>query len=596
VSGALLTEWSRLLLGTLARAGVEHVVLSPGSRSTPFAWAALQEEKLHCHSLWDERVAAFFALGQARLSGRPSLLVCTSGTAAANYYPALIEASLSRVPVLVLTADRPFELQHSAAPQTIDQLKLFGDSARAFFELGNPDAAPSALAGVVRNVSHAVHRTRFPDPGPVHLNARARKPLEPSSANDAAAVELRRAVDAWLAQGPSRAAGSTSRGDVTRLAQACADSARGLIVVGPHSAHDSEAPVLLARLAEMTGFPLLCESTSQLRFFASGAPGALRVDAFEWLLRSERLREQLRPDLLISFGAPPTSGAYERFLNAGFDGQRFVVAPHGFPDPHGHASELISASSAEAARAVLESATRRPASLDAARSKFRRAWADANGQAWRAIEHELSQKTASLSEPSAVRSVLEQLPDPCTLVLGNSLPIREVDAYVPCSARRVRVLSQRGANGIDGLISGAAGAASLTREPTILLLGDVSFMHDIGGLAAARESLGPLLIVVIDNGGGRIFEQLPIMAQLEEQPEASRFWLTPPAADLSHAAALYGHRYERLSEASEIGAAMQRAIGTSGTTVLHIVVAESSARETETRVRADLERAPGQRS
>jgi len=593
VSSTLLTEWSRLLLGTLARAGVEHVVLSPGSRSTPFAWAALQEEKLHCHSLWDERVAAFFALGQARLSGRPSLLLCTSGTAAANYYPALIEASLARVPVLVLTADRPFELQHSAAPQTIDQIKLFGDSARAFFELGNPDAAPSALAGVVRNVSHAIHRARFPEPGPVHLNARARKPLEPSTASDVSSVALRRAVDSWLTQGPSVAAGGSSQGDVTRLAQACADNARGLIVVGPHSAYDSQAPLLLARLAETTGFPLLCESTSQLRFFAHDAPGALRIDAFEWLLRCERLREQLRPDLLISFGAPPTSGAYERFLDSEFAGQRFVVAPHGFPDPHGHASELVSASSADAARAALEVSRPRATSVDTARTQFRQAWADANGQAWRAIERELSRKTPSLSEPRAVRSVLEELPDPCTLVLGNSLPIREVDAYVPCSARRVRVLSQRGANGIDGLISGAAGAASLTREPTVLLLGDVSFMHDIGGLAAARESLGSFVIVVIDNGGGRIFEQLPIFAQLEEQPEASRFWLTPPAADLSHAAQLYGHRYERLSEAAEIGAAMQRAIGKSGATLLHIVVDASSARDAELRVRADLELAPG---
>ncbi|HSU38678.1 MAG TPA: thiamine pyrophosphate-binding protein, partial [Polyangiaceae bacterium] len=185
MSPTLLTEWSRLLLGTLARAGVEHVVLSPGSRSTPFAWAALNEPGLRCHSIWDERVAAFFALGQARVTGRPSLLLCTSGTAAANYYPALIEASLSHLPVLVLTADRPFELQHASAPQAIDQIKLFGDSARAFFELGAPDAAPSALQGLVRSVSHAVHRSRNENPGPVHLNARARKPLEPVTPEDA---------------------------------------------------------------------------------------------------------------------------------------------------------------------------------------------------------------------------------------------------------------------------------------------------------------------------------------------------------------------------------------------------------------------------
>jgi 2-succinyl-5-enolpyruvyl-6-hydroxy-3-cyclohexene-1-carboxylate synthase len=272
VSSTLLTEWSRLLLGTLARAGVEQVVLSPGSRSTPFAWAALSEPKLVCHSLWDERVAAFFALGQARLSGRPSLLLCTSGTAAANYFPALLEASLARVPVLVLTADRPFELQHSAAPQTVDQVKLFGDTARAFFELGTPDAHPSALAGVVRSVAHAARRARFPDPGPVHLNARARKPLEPREADDAVSVALENAVDTLLQRGPTEAAVATVHGDVKRLAQACAETPRGLIVVGPLSAYDSEAPAQLARLAEVTGFPLLCEATSQLRFRASPGP------------------------------------------------------------------------------------------------------------------------------------------------------------------------------------------------------------------------------------------------------------------------------------------------------------------------------------
>jgi 2-succinyl-5-enolpyruvyl-6-hydroxy-3-cyclohexene-1-carboxylate synthase len=218
VSAALLSEWSRLLLGSLARAGVEDVVLSPGSRSTPFAWAALNEPAFRCHSVADERVAAFFALGQARVRGRPSLLICTSGTAAANYYPAVIEASLSRLPLLILTADRPFELQHSAAPQAIDQIKLFGEAVRAFFELGTPDAAPSALSGVVRSVAHAAHRTRFPEPGPVHLNARARKPLEPLQAHDAASVALRANVDELLARGPTSAAGATLQGDVTRLA------------------------------------------------------------------------------------------------------------------------------------------------------------------------------------------------------------------------------------------------------------------------------------------------------------------------------------------------------------------------------------------
>jgi 2-succinyl-5-enolpyruvyl-6-hydroxy-3-cyclohexene-1-carboxylate synthase len=580
----LLTEWSRLLLGTLARAGVQQVVLSPGSRSTPFAWAALQEPKMQCHSVWDERVAAFFALGQARLTGRASLLVCTSGTAAAHYYPAIIEASLARLPLLVLTADRPFELQHSSAPQAIDQLKLFGESVRAFFEMGAPDATPSALAGVVRSVSHAVYATRSPEPGPVHLNARARKPLEPLAADDAAAHELRSSVDQLLARGPTLTSIGTLHADVTRMARACAETARGLILVGPHPAYQTEAAPALARLAEVSGYPLLCEATSQLRFRRDLAPGVLRIDAFEWLLRSHGLRDQLRPDLLLSFGATPTSGAYERLLNAGFSGQRFVIAEHGLPDPHGLASELVNASSAQAAHAAVLELERGLLEQEAERETFRHAWSEANRRAWLAVDQELARPTVLLSEARAIRSVLDHLPDPCLLVLGNSLPIREVDAYVPGSSRALSVLSQRGANGIDGLISGAAGAASLAREATVLILGDVSFLHDVGGLAAAREALGPLAIVVIDNGGGRIFEQLPIFEQLRASPEQARFWLTPPHAELSHAAALFGCRYQRVNGDAEIPEAMRLATGERGASIVHIVVDPPSARDSEQRV------------
>ncbi|HYQ47012.1 MAG TPA: 2-succinyl-5-enolpyruvyl-6-hydroxy-3-cyclohexene-1-carboxylic-acid synthase [Polyangiaceae bacterium] len=593
MTATLLTEWSRLLLGTLARAGVEQVVVSPGSRSTPFAWAALNEPKLRCHSVWDERVAAFFALGQARVTGSPSLLICTSGTAAANYYPALIEASLAHLPVLVLTADRPFELQHSSAPQAIDQIKLFGDSARAFFELGAPDPAPSALQGLVRSVAHAVHAAKNGRPGPVHLNARARKPLEPVSADDPVSRALRESVDALLERGPTASTRSALHGDVTRLARACAETARGVIFVGPEPVYRPEAAQALSRLAEITGFPLLCEATSQARFRAEFASGALTIDGFEWLLRSPSLRASLSPDLWLSFGGTPTSGGCERFLGNGFGGQRFVIAEHGFPDPHGLATELISASTASAANDTVRHLQHTRIQQEAERERFRHSWREANRQAWVAVEQELARPAAQLSEACAVREVVEHLPEPCQLVLGNSLPIREIDAYVPSRARPLSILCQRGANGIDGLISGAAGAASVRREATVLLLGDVSFMHDLGGLAVAREAAGPFVIVVIDNGGGRIFEQLPIFGQFAQHSEASRFWLTPPRAELEHAAALFGYRYAKLSERASIPGAVREATSHVGVTVLHIVVEGGSARESEARVRAALEASVG---
>ncbi|HEX3774244.1 MAG TPA: thiamine pyrophosphate-dependent enzyme, partial [Polyangiaceae bacterium] len=467
-----------------------------------------------------------------------------------------------------------------------DQIKLFGDSARAFFEFGAPDPAPSALAGVVRHVAHALHRAQFPDPGPVQLNLRARKPLEPSASLDADSLALHQAVDDLLARGPTRVENPTVHADVTRLADACRDATRGLIVVGPRAACAPEAARALLRLSEVTSFPLLCESASQLRFAPELTRKAARIDGFEWILSHERQRERLRPELVLSFGAPPVSGAYERFL-AGFSGARFVVARHGFADPHGIANELICADDADVADRVCAELERRTPS-HGARAQFTLDWLAANADAWRAVDDELRRETAVLSEPLAVRTVLEHLPDPCTLVLGNSLPIREVDAYAPCASRRVRVLSQRGANGIDGLISGAAGAASLSHEPVLLLLGDVSFMHDLGGLAAARESRAPLIIVVIDNGGGRIFEQLPFAAEFEKDPQLGQFWLTPPHADFAHAAAVFGHQYERLSTVSEIAPALRDAKVRRGASVLHLVVDGSSARAAGARIRAAL--------
>jgi 2-succinyl-5-enolpyruvyl-6-hydroxy-3-cyclohexene-1-carboxylate synthase len=365
-------------------------------------------------------------------------------------------------------------------------------------------------------------------------------------------------------------------------------------MVGPHQ--PNEAAPALARLAEVTGFPLLCEATSQLRFHAEPRGNARLIDGFDWLLRSERLREALRPDLILSFGQTPTSGSYERLLSGGFSGQRFVVSPYGFPDPHGLASELVSAESEQAAQAAISLIEQSGLAEAEERERFGRAWSEANAHAWQLVDRELARPSPTLDEARAVRSVLDHVPSPGLLVLGNSLPIREVDAYVPSAKRALRVLSQRGANGIDGLISGAAGAASKTLEPTVLLLGDVSFMHDLGGLAAARASQGPFAIVVIDNGGGRIFEQLPIFEQLREHAETSRFWLTPPAVDISHAAQLFGYRYLRVTREVETESAMHSATSEPGVSVVHVLVEGSSAREAEQRVRAALERPPGSRA
>jgi 2-succinyl-5-enolpyruvyl-6-hydroxy-3-cyclohexene-1-carboxylate synthase len=303
------------------------------------------------------------------------------------------------------------------------------------------------------------------------------------------------------------------------------------------------------------------------------------------LLRAPIFSEKTQPDLIVSFGPPLTSGGYERLLARGWGERRIVVSRFAFPDPHGLAHELVLGELSRVAQATADGlrAAAKGAELGARRQTWLASWRNASELALRAVEDELS-RPGALSEPQAVREITDALPDNLLLAVGNSLPIREIEAYGRGRSGATRVLCQRGANGIDGLVAGAAGSASFAGDPVLLLLGDVSFLHDLGGLAAARAAQVPLVIVVLDNGGGRIFEQLPVAPLLDTDPRTADYWLTPPHADLAQAAGVFGHAYRRVSERAEIRRAIADALATSGTTVLHVVVEPTSARAADQRV------------
>lgn len=597
-SDSSLTEWARLLFGTLAQTGIEDVIISPGSRSTPFTFAALSTPGLRCHSLWDERCAGFVALGQARVRGRPSLLVCTSGSAAAGYFPAVVEAAGSYTPLLVLTADRPFELQDCGAPQCMDQVKLYGGFARHYFELGQPDPSAGSLDALQRMLAQAVDRSLAPLPGPVHLNARARKPLEPILAMNEADRALQAAVDRWLERGPSRTYTSGLRGGppagIEALTRACQACARGLIVCGPMA--DASALEGLLQLAAATGYPLCAEATSQLRFAQPPAlsSGVTWLGALDALFASPLL-ENDAPELVLVCGAPPTSSAFERW-RAQTDASVAVVTPHGFLDPASRARWLVQGDVGNVASEVARALTRSgPAALRRAQQEaFVSAWQAADARYYELVQ-ELTrlEETMPLTEAVAVQRGVAALPPGAWLGLGNSLPVRDVDAFVAPASRGLRVWSQRGVNGIDGLVSGAVGAATVARAPGLTLLGDISFLHDVGGLAAARELESPLVLLVIDNGGGRIFEELPIASALADRPDLLRFWTTPHALELGHAAALYGLPYTLVSTATELTRAVDAALRHRGCTVVHARVVPDSAREARKQLRLRLHAAIG---
>lgn len=604
---ATQSAWAHLLLDALARAGVRDVILSPGSRSTPFVLAAHRHPELRCRDILDERSAGFFALGQAKAGGEPSLLICTSGTAGAHYLPAVMEASLSHTPLLVLTADRPFELQECGANQTVDQLELYGAHVRRFFHLGRPDSSEHAMRALRRTAAQAAAIARAPDPGPVHLNAPAREPLEPAPEEGAAgagdqAGELERRCARLLRESVTRVAAPKTGPDpeaVREVARRLAASRRPLLVSGPAPLAQAEAAGGVRRLAARCGMPLAAEATGQLRFGSASAGGAddLLFAYFDPIYRSASGRERLRPDLILQLGGTPASaGLLQLLAEIAGDPEVFraVVAPFGWPDPESSAGLLVRSDAASFAAAAADAVGGGGAPADAAADRSRPDWRElvrrADEIASGAIERELAEAGDDLSEAAVAHEVPRAVPRDGLLALGNSLPVRQVDAWCPPGVGPARVLSQRGLSGIDGLVSGAAGACSRSGRPTALLVGDVSFLHDVNGLLAARGVEPPFVVVVVNNQGGRLFEELPI-ASRPDLAEALPHFTTPHDASLQHAADLFGVRFAAPTTVSALRSVLEVALATAGCTVVEARVPATGAAEQNLRVRQAVEEA-----
>lgn len=584
----VLSEWSRLLVESLADAGLRDAVVSPGSRSTPLAWALLSCPRIRCRSIVDERSAAFFALGHGRATGFPTLVLCTSGSAAANYFPAIVESSLSRTPLVVITADRPFELLDASASQTIDQTKIYGDYVRRFVDLGMPDPAETALVALRRKAAQAISDSLGPDPGPIHLNFRARKPLEPVVGNSSVALSLTAAVDTVLGRGITVSAAarrSPPKEAVESLAQECRKVERGVIVCGPTAFAGGRTPSLVARLAALTGFPLYAEATSQARFgIGADVERSLVLDALGVLLGSPPFRDGFTPDLVLQIGEPPVSGSWDRFVGSRPTLSRHVIAPYGWPDPHGTARSLVIADIDETLQELI-------ASSNGPTKPRATPWlahlARANDAAWRVVDSALA--GSGLSEGGAVRAIVEALPEGAVLALGNSLPVRHVDAFVRQGKRGLTVLSQRGASGIDGVVSAAAGAATAAARPTALVVGDVSALHDLGGFAAASAVSVPLVVVVLNNDGGRIFEQLPL-SSLDVGEDRLRFWTTPHGGHFGGLADLFRLRYEKPASIDLLRQVLTRAVVEPRCTVIEVQVPPHGVRDLAAEIAAQLGR------
>lgn len=589
----LLSEWSLLFMASLADAGVRDVVMSPGSRSTPLVAATLREPRLQLHSVIDERAASFFALGQARVTGRPSVLLCTSGSAGAHYFPAVIEANASGLPLIALTADRPTELMDCGAAQTIDQTKLFGDHVRRFIDLGAADASPLALRALRRMAAQAYAFSMHPLAGAVHVNARARKPLEPAgTATTGSALSLAKTV-ARIREMPiarvSQSGRAPSSEAIDEIAALCAKTARGILVCGPMSPA-SGAREAIFELARRTRYPILPELPSQMRLGGT-SDGVVVCDGFDAFLRSPAFREAHAPELVIQIGSTPTSTGFEQYTYQHADVSRVVIAEGAWVDPASTSSHFVSG---EIASVVAELASRVPQRADD--TTWGQSFAQAAGAVRDVVESMLPASEGPLTEAACAQILIEELPQRSGLMLANSLPIRTADVFAARRDVHVSVFCQRGANGIDGLVAGSCGSAQAMKEPFTLYIGDVSLLHDLTSLALARPLDQPFVVVVVQNNGGRIFEQLPLGAgpTAADPPLAALFQrtldgvCTPHAFEFSHAAAMFGLTYSRPKSKGELREALRRAYATRGPSLVEVVVPPHGAVEEYRRLWRDV--------
>jgi 2-succinyl-5-enolpyruvyl-6-hydroxy-3-cyclohexene-1-carboxylate synthase len=551
----------RAFVDELARCGISHACTSPGSRSAPLVLSLTSDPRLTCHSHIDERASGFFALGLAKATGMPVAVACTSGTAAAELLPAVVEAHEARVPLLVLTADRPPELREVGAGQAIDQIKLYGAAAKWFFEVGNHEATPARVRWMRALACRAYATSVEGRPGVVHLNFPLREPLVvegplpgDETGRPAGAPYVHRIAPALDASAAAR-----------ELAGLVSGARRGVLVAGRHERHPPLGPAADA-CARAAGWPLLADPLSGAR------RGPAAIAHYDALLRDPAFAAAHRPDLVVRVGDLPTSKPLRSWL-AALDGvtQVTIDGEEAWQDPDGVVSHLIAADPAAALQA-LGSALAPAANALPRERAWLDGWCVADRLAAEAIDDQL--RGAGLCEPFVAAHLGRTLPADATLFVAASMPVRDVETFWPARDDPPRVLSNRGANGIDGTVSSAFGvaAAASAGGPVVLLIGDVALAHDIGGLLVGQRLGCRLTIVAIDNGGGGIFDYLPVaqapMARVGDAYE--RHIATPPQLSLAQAAQLCGAAHARIADAAALPGALDAALGAGRTTLVEV--------------------------
>ncbi|GMV94806.1 MAG: 2-succinyl-5-enolpyruvyl-6-hydroxy-3-cyclohexene-1-carboxylate synthase [Candidatus Hydrogenedentota bacterium] len=558
--------WAKLIVEELIRCGVDRFVLSPGSRCTPLTLAVAEHPRAKSVIHFDERGTAFFALGQARALGGPVALVCTSGTATANYLPAIVEAAQSLVPLIVLTSDRPPELLDTGANQTIDQNQLYGRYARCYHAVPCPDRAiaPEVL---LTAVDHAVHRAKSAPQGPVHLNCAYREPLAPVESGEDFESYLS-GIATWRSQGRpyttcARTEHAVTPEDAQFLTDLLRSAQRGVIVAGQMDAQVADE---VLTLGQALGWPILADVTSGLRL---GTAGTTVVHHVDQLLHAPQVRELLTPDVVLHFGGPVTSKRLMQQLELRPPEHYIRVADHPLRHDPIHRVTLRIQTDPRTFCIGLASACRSTRAVEWTQTLL--AWNDA---ASAAIDAHLN-PALEISEPGLARQIARLIDQGNALFLGNSMPIRDMDMFGDPAGERVVVYANRGASGIDGNIATAAGIAQARGCTVTAVIGDLAALHDLNSLAVLRNREAKVILIIINNDGGGIFHFLPVA---ERTDHFERYFGTPHGLAFASAAEQFGLKYARPNSVDSFTAAYEAACELPESSIIEVQTGRESNR------------------
>ncbi|MFB6467569.1 2-succinyl-5-enolpyruvyl-6-hydroxy-3-cyclohexene-1-carboxylic-acid synthase [Cytobacillus sp. Hz8] len=549
-----LTSYISAFVAELVNCGVKDVVVSPGSRSTPIAMVMAEHKDLKVHIHVDERSAAFFALGMAKATYKPVAILCTSGTATANYYPAIVEAHYSRVPLIVLTADRPHELRDVGAPQAIDQIDLYGKHVKWFVEMAPPENTTEMIRYARISCARAAATALRAPAGPVHLNFPLREPLIPNLEQEDLFTFAERTEHYVHIEDTKLTMTDQQAQHYAKLIERYEN---GIIVCGSLD-REGNFPEEVIKFSQKVKYPIIADPLSQLR--SSKHLDENIIDTYDTFLRNEDAKGALMPEIIIRFGAMPVSKALTIFIKENPLSKIVVVdGGGGWQDP-----SLLSSNMVYCDEVLFCQIVSKYVSLKDRNSEFLKQWRQINSLT---KNHLMKMNDISeLNEGKVFLKLAELLPDGATLFVGNSMPIRDLDTFFFANHKSIRILANRGANGIDGTVSTALGAATKSK-PLYLVLGDLTFFHDLNGLIASKLHQIDIKIIVINNNGGGIFSFLP---QSNHPEHFELLFGTPLDLDFQHAVKMFNGHFERITDWNHFSSALMQNLENPGLHVLEI--------------------------